>query len=59
MTFTVIAANNKFEGTLFGHMNNLVNLKYFDVRKSSLCLAIFDKTIYFAHKSNLIKEITT
>jgi len=34
ITFTVIAADNKFEGTLFGDTNNLVNLEYLDVRKS-------------------------
>jgi len=39
MTFTIVSADNKFEGTLFGRVNNLVNLKYFDVRKSSLHFA--------------------
>jgi len=34
MTFTIISADNKFEGTLFDDTNNLVNLKYFDIRKS-------------------------
>jgi len=34
ITFTVIAADNNFEGTLFGDTNNLVNLEYLDVRKS-------------------------
>ena len=32
--FSFIAGDNNFEGTLFGDTNNLVNLEYFDIRKS-------------------------
>jgi len=60
MTFTVTAGDNNFEGTLFGGMNKLVSLKYFDVRKSRLYPPMVDNTIILLIRiSNLMQEITT